>query len=198
MFLFKLNRLWLTIFFVFLLFKILPAQSKYNFEHISIPDGLSNTTVNDIIQDKYGFLWIATADGLNRYDGYNFKIYKNDPSDKNSLPNNTAYKSMIDHDGTLWVCTAAGFSKYNRANETFETFLPDSSRFNSASNTIYNMVQDSKNRIWLLTQDGIFQFNKKTNEIKRQYTKDGNNKVDYDRNNSYFIRNFIRRDLFRS
>ncbi len=177
MFASKLKQYLLFIFFLFILFATNFAQQKYNFEHISIPDGLSNTSVNDIIQDQYGFLWIATADGLNRYDGYNFKIYKNDPSDKNSLPNNTAIKSMVDHDGTLWVCTVAGFSKYNRANETFETFLPDSSRSNSASNAIYNMVQDSKNRMWLLTQDGIFQFNKKTNEIKKQYTKDGNNKV---------------------
>ncbi len=165
------------IFFLFIFSTTAFTQQKFNFEHISIPDGLSNTSVNDIIQDKYGFLWIATADGLNRYDGYNFKIYKNDPSDKNSLPNNSVFKSMIDHDGTLWVCTAAGFSKYNLANETFKTFLPDSSRSNSSSNTIYNMVQDSKNRMWLLTNDGIFQFNKKTNEIKKQYTKDGNNKV---------------------
>ena len=90
----------------------LVGQKKYNFEHISIPDGLSNAQVWDILQDKYGFLWIATGDGLNRYDGYNFKIYKNDPGNSSSLPNNTVVALMIDHEGTLWVGTDNGISKY--------------------------------------------------------------------------------------
>jgi serine phosphatase RsbU (regulator of sigma subunit)/ligand-binding sensor domain-containing protein len=153
------------------------AQQRFNFEHISIPDGLSNAQVWDIKQDKYGFLWIATGDGLNRYDGYNFKIYKNDPGDKNSLPNNTVYSLTIDHDGTLWAGTASGVSKYDRANESFENFLPDSNRTNSSANLIVNIVQDSKNRIWLLSSDGIFRINKKTNKITKTFIKDGNNKI---------------------
>ncbi len=168
---------YLIIFLFILYHTTLFAQQKYNFEHISIPDGLSNANVWHILQDKYGFLWIATADGLNRYDGYNFKIYKNDPSDKNSLPNNSTFSLMIDNEETLWVGTGTGFSKYNRANESFITFLPDSNRTGSTSNIIINIVQDSKNRIWLLTQDGIFQFDKKTNQIKKEYIKDGNNKA---------------------
>ena len=168
---------YLIIFLLIIYHTTFLAQQKYNFEHISIPDGLSNANVWHILQDKYGFLWIATADGLNRYDGYNFKIYKNDPSDKNSLPNNSTFSLMIDNEETLWVGTGTGFSKYNRANESFQTFLPDSNRTGSTSNIIINIVQDSKNRIWLLTQDGIFQFDKKTNQIKKAYIKDGSNKA---------------------
>jgi ligand-binding sensor domain-containing protein/serine phosphatase RsbU (regulator of sigma subunit) len=153
------------------------GQQKYNFEHISIPDGLSNAQVWDILQDKYGFLWIATSDGLNRYDGYNFKIYKNDPSNKTSLPNNTVSALMIDSDGIMWVGTSSGFSKYDQSNDSFETHLPDSARTSSSSNNVLTMVQDSKNRIWLLTQDGIFIFNKNKKEIQKAYLKDGNNKV---------------------
>ena len=155
----------------------LVGQKKYNFEHISIPDGLSNAQVWDILQDKYGFLWIATADGLNRYDGYNFTIYKNDPDNKSSLPNNSVYALMIDHDGTFWVGTASGISEYNHANESFTTYLPDSARTSASSNIIINIVQDSKNRIWLLTQDGIYIFNKAKKEIQKAYLKDGNNKI---------------------
>ena len=74
------SKIYLIIILLELIFSVTNiAQQKYNFEHISIPDGLSNAQVWDIKQDKYGFLWIATSDGLNRYDGYNFKVYKNDP-----------------------------------------------------------------------------------------------------------------------
>ncbi|MEO8399492.1 MAG: two-component regulator propeller domain-containing protein [Ignavibacteriaceae bacterium] len=164
--------------FLFLIFvTALCGQQRYNFEHISIPEGLSNTQVWDVIQDKYGFLWIATNDGLNRYDGYTFKIFKNDPGDKTSLPNNSAYSLRIDNDGKLWVGTSTGFCKYNSANETFKTFLPDSNRIGSSSNQILNIIQDNKNRMWILTSDGIFTFNEKTNEIQKTYMKDGKNKV---------------------
>ena len=138
------------------------GQKKYNFEHISIPDGLSNAQVWDIKQDQYGFLWIATSDGLNCYDGYNFKIYKNDPGDRNSLPNNVVSSLMIDHDGTLWVGTSGGFCKFNRANESFETILLDSNSVDPFSNNITKIVQDSKNRIWLLSDNGVFMFDKNT------------------------------------
>ena len=94
------------ILFLFLIsFTTLIGQQKYNFEHISIPDGLSNMQVWDILQDKYGFLWIATADGLNQYDGYSFKIYKNDPGNPKSLSNNYVYSLMIDKEENLWVGT---------------------------------------------------------------------------------------------
>jgi ligand-binding sensor domain-containing protein len=60
---------------------IIYPQENYVFEHFSIPEGLSNPTVFSILQDSYGFIWIGTADGLNRYDGFEFKVYKNDPAD---------------------------------------------------------------------------------------------------------------------
>ena len=153
------------------------AQKNYFFENISIPDGLSNAQVWDIKQDQYGFLWIATSDGLNCYDGYNFKIYKNDPGDINSLPNNTVYSVMIDNDGTLWVGTSAGFSKFNRANESFETLLVDSNSVDPSTNNITKIVQDSKNRIWLLSDASIFMFDKKMNKIKEEFLKDGEKKL---------------------
>ena len=116
----------------------LRAQRKYNFEQISVPDGLSSTSVLDIVQDKYGFLWIATSDGLDRYDGYNFKVFRNIPGDPGSLPSNYARSLMIDKNGTLWVGTGGGLCKYDRDSETFENFLPDST--NSASMVKYYSV----------------------------------------------------------
>ncbi|HEY6435238.1 MAG TPA: two-component regulator propeller domain-containing protein, partial [Ignavibacteriaceae bacterium] len=63
-------------------------KNDLKFEHISIEHGLSQSTVHSIIQDKYGFIWIGTEDGLNRYDGYNFIVYRNDREDPNSIASN--------------------------------------------------------------------------------------------------------------
>ncbi len=153
------------------------AQKKYNFEQVSIPNGLSNNRVWDIVQDKYGFLWVATADGLNRYDGYNFRIYKNDPSKVNSLANNLVYSLLIDKEGTIWAGTNSGLCRYDRANETFETYRPDSTSAGSASNTIIGMHEESENRIWLATASGMFIFNKNTGKSEVLFIKNGDNKA---------------------
>ena len=72
--------------------------NNLSFEHLSIEDGLSQITVHSILQDKKGFLWIGTEDGLNRYDGYNFVVYRSDPSDSNSLSDNFIWTIIEDSD----------------------------------------------------------------------------------------------------
>ena len=79
------------------------AQKNFVFENFSIPQGLSNPTINTIIEDKYGFLWLGTNDGLSRYDGYEFKVYKNNPSDSTSLPGNSIRTISEDNAGNLWI-----------------------------------------------------------------------------------------------
>ena len=175
MLVYKLKNNRLKLFLLLISFTSLLGQQKFNFEQISIPAGLSNSTVWDILQDKYGFLWIATADGLNRYDGYTFKIYKNDPGDPKSLSNNLVYSTMIDAQGTLWVGTNSGLCKYDRANETFKTFLIDSTNANATSNIIINILQDSKKRIWIATAAGIHKFYESLAKFEKTFIKDGKN-----------------------
>ncbi len=80
------------------------GQRNYLFENISIPQGLSNSTVNYIFHDSNGFLWISTADGLNRYDGNNMvKVFKNDPNDSTTIPNNYCGAISEDSDGFIWI-----------------------------------------------------------------------------------------------
>lgn len=89
----KLSRL----FFVLLSFVLASssyAQRNYLFENISIPEGLSNSTVNYVFHDSNGFLWISTADGLNRYDGNNMKVFKNNPNDSTTISNNNCFAIM--------------------------------------------------------------------------------------------------------
>ncbi len=152
------------------------TDKKFYFENISIPDGLSNTQVWDIVQDKYGFLWVSTQDGLNRYDGYKFKVFKNDPDDKSSLPNNQLFRLLIDKQDNLWIATQSGLCKYDEVNESFKTFLIDSTNPSSGSNVILKIFEDSRNRMWLGTASGIYIFDRQSNKLIRTFVKNGSNK----------------------
>ena len=89
------------------------------FERVSLEEGLSQSRVNAILQDRKGFLWFGTQDGLNRYDGYRFTIYRHDPDDPQSLSNNRVRVLYEDPDGTLWVGTDGGLDRFDRVREAF-------------------------------------------------------------------------------
>ena len=97
-----INRILLLI-FCLTLSSLSYAQRNYLFENISIPEGLSNSTVQYLFQDSNGFLWISTSDGLNRYDGNSIKVFKNDPNDSTTLPNNYCSAIAEDADGFIWI-----------------------------------------------------------------------------------------------
>ena len=94
--------------------------SVVRFEHLTIEDGLSQNAGLAIFQDSKGYLWIGTQDGLNRYDGYNFKIYKHDPDDPNSISHNSILAIEEDQDGYLWIGTwGGGLNRFDPAAGTF-------------------------------------------------------------------------------
>ena len=78
------------------------------FERLSMEEGLSQSVVDCILQDRYGFMWFATQDGLNRYDGYEFEVYKHDPEDPNSLGDSYVMAMHEDDEGALWLGTHGG------------------------------------------------------------------------------------------
>ena len=127
------------------------AQKNLLFEHFSVRDGLSNPVGNCILQDKYGFLWIGTDDGLNRYDGYDFKVYKNNPSDTASIPINTVYSLLEDHQGRLWIGGDGAIAIYNREKDNFKAFNIDRGSI-SVNVQIWTIFEDSKKRIWIGTR----------------------------------------------
>jgi len=92
-------------------------QDPYlKFDHLTKKDGLSNNYVLDIYQDKKGFIWIATMNGLNRYDGYKFIQYLNDPQDTNTLSHNLTTCITEDSNGNLWIGTKNGLNQLNKHN----------------------------------------------------------------------------------
>ncbi|MDE5889632.1 MAG: hypothetical protein K2H10_01310 [Bacteroidales bacterium] len=101
-----------SIVLIFLIGLCARAQALY-FEHIDIKDGLSQNTVNEILQDSRGFMWFGTKDGLNRYDGKHFKIFRNIPYDTSGLRNSQIRCLVEDMSGRIWVGTNSGLYVYD-------------------------------------------------------------------------------------
>ena len=113
---------WLFIFLTLpiLLTSILFAQGRISFSHLTVENGLSQSMVTCIFQDSKGFMWFGTQDGLNRFDGYSIKVFKNNPQDSSSLSDNFIYALYGDEKGDLFVETQGGtFQRYNPYNESF-------------------------------------------------------------------------------
>src|SRR4030066_1636858 len=144
------------------------GQRNYLFENISVPEGLSNSTVNYIFQDSNGFLWISTADGLNRYDGNNIKVFKNDPNDSTTIPTNNCYAIAEDTDGFIWVGVSANIiAKYDPKNETFQSYHIETAGVTNIS-VSYSALLDSKGNLWFgSTYHGIQKFNKSKNKFEQ-------------------------------
>ncbi len=83
--------------------------SLVRFEHLTVENGLSQNAGLAIFQDSKGYLWVGSQDGLNRYDGYSFKVFKHDPDDPNSISHNSILAITEDKDGYLWIGTWGGF-----------------------------------------------------------------------------------------
>src|SRR5688572_3298789 len=124
------------------------AQNEsLHFEHIGIEEGLSNNNVLAILQDRKGYIWFGTMDGLNKYDGYSFTKYKFDPFDFSSLPQNTIYTIWEDKYGFIWVGTYEGLCRFDRSTEKFTRFKPDPNAKFSDPN-IHAFNEDSDGMMW--------------------------------------------------
>jgi serine phosphatase RsbU (regulator of sigma subunit)/ligand-binding sensor domain-containing protein len=144
------------------------AQRNYLFENISVPEGLSNSTVNYIFQDSNGFLWISTADGLNRYNGNNIKVFKNDPNDSTTIPSNDCSAIAEDADGFIWIGVSKNIiTQYNPINETFLSYRIETAGVINIS-YFYSALFDSKGNLWFgSTNHGIQKFNKSKNKFEQ-------------------------------
>ncbi len=133
-------------------------ETNFRFKHIDIEQGLSQNMIQNIIQDSKGFMWFATWDGLNRYDGYEFKVFKHIDGDTSSLPMNKIYCLLEDHLGRLWVGLAGGgLCLFDREKEEFINFSqrPDDNS-SIGGNFILTLYEDSKNRLWVgLRNEGL-------------------------------------------
>lgn len=129
------------------------------FKHITPIEGLSHSFVKNIVQDHKGFIWIATANGLNRYDGYEIITYKNNPTDSNSLISNDVLRLFRDKDDNLWIGTNKGVQLYNKEKNNFYHFEETEKAY---VNCIY---QDSKNDIFISGREAILKYDRNQNRF---------------------------------
>lgn len=146
-------------------------------EKISIKDGLSNSYINCLLQDKVGFIWIGTDDGLNRFDGYEIKVYRNNVNDKNSISENIIWALCEDHTGNLWIGTkTGGLNRYNPKTEKFENWKLSTSDVEEINITY--IYEDSKHNIWIGTyRNGLYRFNPKKKSFDHWQNTTGKQKI---------------------
>lgn len=142
--------------FLFLSGYSFSQQNKLLFENISLENGLSHNAVYSITQDKAGFMWFATQDGLNKYDGYNITVFKFNPTDSLSLPNNNVSKVFEDKDGNIWVGTwGGGLCRFDPMHEKFITYKYNPSNTSSISfNRVPVIFQSRAGDLWVGTAGG--------------------------------------------
>jgi signal transduction histidine kinase/ligand-binding sensor domain-containing protein/ActR/RegA family two-component response regulator len=156
---------------LFLLSTVLFAQSNnIKFEHISVEQGLSQSTVQCIFQDSQGFMWFGTEDGLNKFDGYKFTIYKHDPEDSASLASNYVWDIYEDYSTNLWIATAhGGLNRFDRETEEFTHYKFDPKNPASISyNTIRKITgfkYGDREVLWIGTGNGLNKFDLETEQF---------------------------------
>jgi ligand-binding sensor domain-containing protein/signal transduction histidine kinase len=147
-----------------------PAQGAHvpvrhlKFSHLTTNDGLSQGYVTAILQDRRGFMWFATRDGLNRYDGNAFVVYKNNPNDPTSLSSNFIQALMEDDHGDLWIATNTGVNRFDPTTERFSRYLHDSNNPNSIGGAYATSIaRDDRGFVWIGTEaNGLDKFDPKT------------------------------------
>ncbi|HYG38372.1 MAG TPA: two-component regulator propeller domain-containing protein [Cytophagales bacterium] len=134
-------------------------RPELKFKHITPIEGLSHSFVRNIVQDHKGFIWIATANGLNRFDGYDITIYKNNPQDSNSIISNDVLRIFKDHKDNLWVGTNKGVQLYNKEQDNFYFFKETENGY------INSIFQDSNKDIWVSGREFIYKYDRKNNKF---------------------------------
>src|SRR5690554_3056501 len=137
--------------------------------HYSSNDGLSFGIINSITQDAKGFMWFATADGLNRFDGTTFKVFKFDPDNKSSISSNYVQKVFKDTEGTIWVSSRRGLNRFDGKTGKFIKYKFTSS---NSRKDVSNISESRDGNLWIATsEDGFYYFNKKKKSIIRYNTE---------------------------
>ncbi len=140
------------------------------FERFSIEDGLSSDTVYSIWQDSQGFLWFGTWNGLNRYDGYEFTVFKHSPLDPTSLSHSVVDIIYEDRQGTLWLGTGNGLNRFEPATGSFRRYHHDPENPKSLNDDeVFAILEDQTGQLWVATRRGLNRFDPITDTFVRYY-----------------------------
>lgn len=154
----KTNLIKAILFLTFHLFtSFIYAQNSISFDHITTKEGLSQGDVNSIHQDKNGFMWFATHDGLNKFDGYDFTVYRPEVDNEKSISSNLIYRIAGDANDNLWIgTTGGGINFYDKKKDEFTQFIHKADDPSSIIDDHVSCVYvDRENRLWVGTDRGL-------------------------------------------
>ncbi|MCF0052436.1 ATP-binding protein [Dyadobacter sp. LJ53] len=164
----KLKRLWFVVLQLLVSGWVLAQQDPFHFEHLSTREGLSNNFISAICQDRQGFMWFGTADGLNKFDGYQFTAFHFDPNAGNSTLQHTIVTDVHeDRKGRIWVATmGGGLHQVDKRTGKVTAYnqLPGLSYY---WNVIFNLFEDQQGILWLGTPLGLLRFDPETKSFKQ-------------------------------
>ncbi|MCC8410673.1 response regulator [Mucilaginibacter sp. UR6-1] len=158
------------------------------FDHIGYSEGLSNSTIQAIIQDMRGFMWIGTRDGLNLYDGRQVTVFRNVPGQLNSLSDNYITCLYTDHENNLWVGTSNGLNQYNSRLRTFTAYVgKERSNIALHGNRVNCIFEDAQKRLWIGTNAGLNLMDQKEGTFKLMHTAGAVNCIYQDQKNNLWL-----------
>jgi len=156
---------------------IFPQEKNFNVQQITVKDGLSQSSVYSIIQDHHGFLWFGTGDGLNRYDGYQIKVYRHSSIHRYSLSNNAIRGICEDNAGKIWLNTDKGLNIFDPTTNKFYN------HFNSGSKKVFDILQgydinnlsiDKNNLLWFTSNDFVISYDQFSNRLTKYKLSNSN------------------------
>ncbi|MFA8341872.1 MAG: two-component regulator propeller domain-containing protein [Rhodothermaceae bacterium] len=144
----KINscKILLTVFFLGVAF----GDSGKKIDHLGIKDGISMSAITGLVQDENGYIWIGTQEGLNRFDGYDFKVFKKEMGNKNSLQSNYIASMALDKKGNIWISNGGnGVDRFDIKTQTVTRYQYEyGSKTSLPSNRIFDILPDSKGNVW--------------------------------------------------
>lgn len=164
-------------------------KQSIKFDVVDVLSGLSSNVVNEVIQDQYGLIWIATFDGLIKYDGKDYTIFKKEALNPASLINDAVWTIYQDQEGNLWIGTDGGLDRFDRASQSFVHYQNDPVDASSLPNNyIRSILQDSNGYLWVGTSGGGL--------CKFDYESEVFSCFTHDESNNYSIASNIVRDIY--
>ncbi len=153
-----------------------PRSAPLQFQRLSLDKGLSQSSVHAILQDSKGFLWVGTQEGLNKYDGYKFTVYRAKSGDSTMLSNSWVLALCEDKQGNIWIGTkGGGLNCFNRRTNSVTSYQTTPGRSNCLSSNFVNAVyQDRSGALWIGTDNGLNRFDAATGSF-RQFLHDAYN-----------------------
>jgi signal transduction histidine kinase/ligand-binding sensor domain-containing protein/DNA-binding response OmpR family regulator len=146
---------------------VFTSDNQYKFTRLDISNGLSHNQVTYITKDRRGFIWVSTSAGLNRFDGYTFKIFRHEPSDPNSIADNAIIMTKEDFEGKMWIKTRNSCCIYDPITEKFSIDHPLFHKNDEIKSwTVSNFFLDRENNFWLVVdRAGLFKYSAKEDKL---------------------------------